>query len=1445
MTDNYSNLSNKSNIKAINYSNLNNSINLSEEVSDKQINNLITKKICSLKNSNIECNDSNNVKINKIINHLSFNNNNDIITNPIINIISPKNENILIKLLDNTKSNNTDLLNNLKINNPKQLFKNKNFVNTYTSNKISASTINKLSMKKFDNSLVQSSNSSKKAKFTKKQIDKYNIFKEMLEQNVNFSMEVNNEYEEINFKKKKTYFKIRNSNFKNKSNNQIFINTKNNDINNNYNNVYEDKYIQNRYICNNEINDFKESKFYNVKNSFKKAKSNENFRSCKKLSSINSKSESIKNNNNLICNIDEEKDTQNKMSQNYSNIINSNNNDKEIASIINNNIKNFKSLVKKKSDSIDRVKYNNFIKINNNSIKSNNSNKSKKEDSNNNNLRNSIKKKLINNRRNSVMKRASMLVAKSKNPFTINLAQSKNISNSINKEYSNKSNTNVIPKNYVLNNSSDIDNLDINQKKQKINLIKEYLKSKYVVKNLRILYSFKNVYDSFDSNNEEIEYEYEYYKAKWYSIEDNSKLSLIYKSSLNIFYYVIIFYYSTLLVTANNYNVNNGYNLVNKSVVVSTCIIEVLLLIKYIIKYFLMSYLDIHLNKQNYNPICIFKYNVTDSPIKFVIDTFLCAPYMIALILASVITNSLYYIRSESGNSLILIDFSNINYNSYDNSYLLIYNFANNSKYSIKVLLSIYYISKLLFIVFLFKWIHYISLFDEEYKDDINFEQDTYTKRNKYMLYNNTFYNTYIISMILNKYVLFKNIFIRLFKAPMIKIVLFFILFLHIVSSLWIFIGNQNNLNHNNEWIYYYNFTENTIFSQYILSLYFSLTTLLTVGYGDIVPRNSLERVFIIGCLIFGCLIYSFLISIVSSLFTNKHAKKVLLENKLTILDSLRREYKLDYYLVRYIERHIKFHFKNWHGDKEELINNLPYSLKVLLHLKIYENLLVKIDFFQNIDNKKFLLSFTSKLRTIKYFKNETILDVNDKIQDIFFVNQGGFTVNFPIDVIDCKLAKISEGKNYGNILMYMYNRSPYRLEVYSSSCTLVCLSEYDFKNLKLEFENIILGFLEDSYIIHYYIELKRIKAIDYYYKNFHLSGFEFEFQKYINIMIVNDVIGIMPLEKRFQKEDFNKYKNLTINDIANNKALETSLFKSNLSNKMLELKQINKSMYINSLSIRKHFIIENNNSLYKNKYQTFIGNKNLKRINNFIDNKVIHSDFIKSNNCYNSSKIKDFFDSKDIKDNSSNTTKNINSNNLVNYTCLNKLDKNNKNFLQNNAYTSTLTYYLSKNKKFEELFYVNYDDNYCKKPTRNKKIAINSVYKLITKITNNKNFKEDHIDFVYSYIKYNLFKNNNDLNILDDYKNTPIIINKDKNYNYKSYNIKKLLNLKAKCNKYIINEEINDINNLKSKEINFIINKEKTKLPFSINNAKKNIGYKADKYKNTNNIKKVSKFVI
>lgn len=557
----------------------------------------------------------------------------------------------------------------------------------------------------------------------------------------------------------------------------------------------------------------------------------------------------------------------------------------------------------------------------------------------------------------------------------------------------------------------------------------------------RKLQVFANVYDSFNSSQDEQEYNYSYYIPKWYSIDKSSESFRFYLECFDKFLYLLIIFFSTEIMVLSEKNA------ISKTALVFSSIFELGLSVNFIIRYFFVSYTDPTLLKQNYQIMQILKYRFKRNYFKFFFDLYHSIPLTAA--------SYFYYI------------------------------WGSISEPAMKDQILYFLCTRVSLVLYLFKWIHIMSLIEERENGE------TKEKRN-------------------------------FFNDPKLKILLFFVAFLHITASLWLFFGINTQINllsDNSKWIYYYNYVDSDISFKYVISLYFTVTTLFTVGYGDIVPHNSTERVYVIVCLIFGCLIYSFLISVISIFLSPPNSKKLLVESKILALKKLGEEFNLSLSLQKKVERSILNHYENWHGDKEDLLKNLPNSLKISLQLCLYDSVLNRIKYCSRVENKKFLLDFASKLHMMKLSKGEVIIAPDDKIEEMFFVNNGFIMIKYQpklenISNFDfVNLAKFSTENYYGDIMMLTKSRSRYLIDVGSVSSEVITLSKNDFITLNNAYKNIMADFLSSSYESHYFVELKR-KSIDYYYKvHFGCEGFETIYRSYLNKVIYNQIFNINNIE--------------------------------------------------------------------------------------------------------------------------------------------------------------------------------------------------------------------------------------------------------------------------------------------------------------------------------------------
>ena len=189
-----------------------------------------------------------------------------------------------------------------------------------------------------------------------------------------------------------------------------------------------------------------------------------------------------------------------------------------------------------------------------------------------------------------------------------------------------------------------------------------------------------------------------------------------------------------------------------------------------------------------------------------------------------------------------------------------------------------------------------------------------------------------------------------------------FVVFLHIIKyigifhffvCIHIFIGNNSYSN----WIILTQSGDESFFSIYIQSLYFIITTLTTVGYGDIVCKSLLERIFQIIILAIGSVFYPYVVSLIGNFIRNDSNAKIKHHNDLAMLENIRRNYpNISFKLYNKIYKYLESKSSSLEKyDVNSLIEALPFTMKSNILFTMYKTSITNFKFFKNNNNSVFI----------------------------------------------------------------------------------------------------------------------------------------------------------------------------------------------------------------------------------------------------------------------------------------------------------------------------------------------------------------------------------------------------------------------------------------------------------------------------------------------------------
>lgn len=246
----------------------------------------------------------------------------------------------------------------------------------------------------------------------------------------------------------------------------------------------------------------------------------------------------------------------------------------------------------------------------------------------------------------------------------------------------------------------------------------------------------------------------------------------------------------------------------------------------------------------------------------------------------------------------------------------------------------------------------------------------------------------------------------------------------HFVACMWYYTAKLDNFGPDT-WVVRFDLINESNDIKYLKSLYYSITILTTVGFGDIYAYTTGEMILTITWMMLGIGFYSMIISSVSSLFSSIDSRRTLIGEKMSDINKIAEYYDVDPDCVKYLKKkitdHINYHKHLTEHEKQGIILEMPKSLQYKIVTNVYKQAVKNIEFFSNKDSN-FLIDIIPKLHYSEIKKKRIIYNKNEYADQIYFLIKG--RVGYILNYNNLKFKTIIHGSYFGEIeVIFRLNR--------------------------------------------------------------------------------------------------------------------------------------------------------------------------------------------------------------------------------------------------------------------------------------------------------------------------------------------------------------------------------------------------------------------------------------
>ncbi|XP_022139882.1 potassium channel KAT3-like isoform X2 [Momordica charantia] len=221
------------------------------------------------------------------------------------------------------------------------------------------------------------------------------------------------------------------------------------------------------------------------------------------------------------------------------------------------------------------------------------------------------------------------------------------------------------------------------------------------------------------------------------------------------------------------------------------------------------------------------------------------------------------------------------------------------------------------------------------------------------------------------------------------------------------------------------NFKNDSRWNLYITSIYWSITTLTTTGYGDLHAENPREMLFDIFYMLFNLGLTSYLIGNMTNLVVHWTSRTRNFRDSVRAATEFASRNQLPGRIQDQMLSHICLKFKTEGLKQQDTLNDLPKAIRASIAHYLFYPILLQVYLFQGVSHD-FLFQLVSDVEAEYFPPKEDVILQNEAQTDLYVLVSGSVDLISNIDGHDRVMGQATAGDMFGELGVLCQRPQPF-----------------------------------------------------------------------------------------------------------------------------------------------------------------------------------------------------------------------------------------------------------------------------------------------------------------------------------------------------------------------------------------------------------------------------------